>query len=87
MLLIYEWLNFLIAKFIRRSFFLWRKMIPYHFELLVLLVMRKLCDGFSLRCALQIWSDTFLMFLPQGRTGLECASLHLLPNLPGCLGT
>lgn len=36
--------------------------------------MRKLWGGFILQCALQIWSNTFLMFLPQGRTRLERAS-------------
>jgi len=86
MLLTYKWLNFLVAKFVPRCLFLWRKMIPYYFKLLVLVVMRQLWGGFTLWCALQIWSNTFLMFLPQGRTGLECASLHLLPSLLGCLG-
>lgn len=82
MSLIYEWLNFLVAKFS-----LLRKMILYHLKWLVLLVMHKLWGGFILQCALQIWSNTLLMFLPQGRTRLEYASHLLLLSLPGCLGT
>lgn len=80
MLLIYERLNFLVAKFVRKCLFLWRKIIFKCWSRWFCVS----CGVDSSWCALQSWSNTF--WCSYHKAGQDL-SVDLSTSSPVCLVT